>query len=161
MKITTGQILAAAGLALGACTVPVEPAGTAPVTPDFARAGGTWSSGGAIEAAVGLVRADDRIAVCGAWTTTPQSILSKRHNDDVVEAGSVWLGGAPLVRGLGFMTRLPEGSPLAGATARCVRTARPWPEGGVPGDPVVHLPRQAFEYDEESGPLAIFHQTRS
>lgn len=145
-------LLAAAG-----CARPLAPAGTAVLGPEAVRAGGSWSSGGRLELAVTLARADGRVAVCGAWTTTPQSVLSERHNAAVLETGTVRVGGRRAVTGLGFFTRLERGAAFEGATARCVATPLDW--GAGPGEVTVHLPPRQFEYDEESGYLAKFRQT--
>ena len=153
------SVLAAAALALAGCTSPGVPAGTATVTDAWARAGGVWSSGGHLLVAAGVREDQGRVALCGAWTTTPQSVLSVRHNETVIEAGSARFRGVRLAQGLGFMARLPEGAPLAGATARCVRTEEPWQPGDEARAVTVRLPHMAFEYDEYMGPLAVFRQT--
>jgi len=143
-------------LGLSGCVGAPEPAGTATVGEDWSRATGQWSSGGALIVAAGLREDAGRVALCGAWTTTPQSVLSERHNVEVIEAGSAAVGGQRLATGLGFMAGLREGTPLVGATARCVRTERPWPPATAEVD--IRLPRMEFEYDEFSGPLAVFRQ---
>lgn len=155
-QLTAAICLAVSAGLLSACVGPTEPAGTATVGDDFVRTGGIWSSGGALIMAAGFREVSGRIAVCGAWTTTPQSVVSKHHNQTVVEAGSVAVGRESLVLGLGFMTRLREGASLDGAAASCVATARPWEPGLEAVRPNVFLPRLEFEFDEYEGPLAVF-----
>lgn len=160
MRLLTAAICLALSASAGACVGPTEPAGTVTIDDGFARAGGTWSSGGALLMAAGFRESGGRVAVCGAWTTTPQSVLSKQYNADVVAAGAVAVGGRHLVNGLGFMTRLQEDAQLEGATARCVATDRPWEPSLSTALPAVYLPRMEFEYDELMGPLAVFTQVR-
>ena len=153
------SVLTAAALVLAGCTSPGVPAGTATVTDAYARAGGVWSSGGHLLVAAGVREDQGMVALCGAWTTTPQSVLSSRHNASVIEAGSASFRGVRLAQGLGFMAALPQGAPLSGATARCVRTATPWQPGDETRPVRVRLPHMAFEYEEYIGPLAVFRQT--
>ena len=148
-----------AALLAGGCATAPEPAGTARIGSDALRGGGVWSSGGALRVAVTLRPGDGQARLCGAWTTTPQSVLSRRHNRSVMASGSVSLDGRRLVSGLGFMTRLPEGSALEGAEARCVRVPLDRGEGLADGRLRLHLPPRNFEYDEFSGYLAKFRQT--
>jgi hypothetical protein len=144
---------------LAACAAAPEPAGTAAVSRDWSEAAGRWSSGGSLIVAATVQEDAGRVALCGAWTTTRQSVLSRRHNVEVMAAGSASLGRERLVTGLGFMPEVPRERSLAGATARCVRTALAWRPGAAE-DLRIQLPRMEFEYDEESGPLAVFRQTR-
>ena len=144
-------------LALTACAAATEPAGTSRIGPEDLRGGGVWSSGGALELALGLRPGEAGPRLCGAWTITHQSVLSRRHNAEVLASGSVWQGGRRLATGLGFLARLGEGASLEGAQARCIRVGDSARLGGEALS--LQLPPRFFEYDELSGYQARFRQT--
>jgi len=142
---------------MAGCAAVTEPAGTARIGPEDLRGGGVWSSGGALKLALGLRPGEAGPRLCGAWTTTRQSVLSRRHNAEVLASGSVWQGGRRLASGLGFLARLGEGASLENAEARCIPVAGRARLGGEALR--LHLPPRFFEYDELSGYLARFRQT--
>lgn len=137
----------AIALGAGACAAPVTPAGGSRVAESYTVAGGQFTSGGGLYLAIEAREIDGRVGLCGAWTRSRQSALSRRHNDDVLSSGSVTLGGALLVQNLTFLRRHPIGTSLLGQQAQCVITGTPWQAGAETQTLRVHLPPRVFERD--------------
>ena len=158
--LTTACAFGAAAV-LGACTTAGTPAESVTVDESFTVAGGKFSTGGGINVAVDVREIGGKVGVCGAWTTTPQSVRSQPYNRDVLSAASVRADGVRLVQNLTFMARAPEGSRLSGRRAPCVVTDTAWQ--GAPGSVTVSIPRRIFDHDDsgegEATAAVRFRQT--
>jgi len=146
-------------LALGAvaCTrfadVGADRVGTGYVT-----GGGEWSSGGGITIAARAFERNGETVICGAWATDPQSALTANLNDDVLAAGSVYLGRTRAAHDLGFMARVGYRPDLTGARANCIAAGLPWrPEYAETG-PLVRLPDMSFPVSRLPKHLVTFRQ---
>ncbi|MGF1502434.1 MAG: hypothetical protein ACFBSD_11515 [Paracoccaceae bacterium] len=135
---------------LGACAVPNEPAGFAPLGPDAVTGGGLFNTGGGLVVAAEAREIAGKTGVCGAWARSPQSVNSTIYNDDVLATGSIYLGGDRLVQGLDYLPEVPLGPGFAGVEARCVVTARPWTSGDRSSPVEIRLPRQVLETDGDA-----------
>lgn len=142
-------------LALSACTQ-YAVVGPDRLGPGYVTGGGEWNSGGGITVAVRALERNGVTVICGAWTTDRQSALSSYLNENVIEAGSVTLGGKRAVLNLGFMPRVAYGADITGAPARCVASPLPWQAAFDAAAPVVRLPRMRFVIDADSGDTVSF-----
>jgi len=136
---------------MAACTGPGVPAGSTTVTPDYVTAGGKFTSGGGIYLAAKQQNIGGRLGVCGAWTRTEQSTLSKFHNRHVLDSGIIYLDGERLVQNLNFMAQHKLGRRLGGRQAACVTTGRAWRPADADRRLVVRLPRRSFRIDADKG----------
>ena len=151
--------LVAAAVLLAGCSS-YSQFGTESVGPGYAVGGGEWSSGGGITTVARVFERDGRTAVCGAWTTDPQSAISEMHNDGVIEAGSISIGGRRLVQNLSFMPRVRYAENIAGAPANCVVTSVPWQPEYATMAPRMSFPRIVHIIDEdELGERIVFRET--
>ncbi len=139
-----------------------EPAGSERVGPGYTVGGGTWNTGGGITVAVRAFEKNGQTIVCGAWTTDRQSAMTYAYNDDVMQVGSIYLGGKRLVQNLAFMSRVPQTDNISGARASCVASPVAWQPGFAEAEPWVRIPRYTVgdKNDDPSGgnPL-VFRET--
>jgi hypothetical protein len=90
-----------------------------------------------------------------------QSGMTRELNNDVLEAGSVFLGGDRAVQNLSFMRLVPYSDNIAGEQANCVATGLPWKADYTVVPARVRLPRMVFEgLSAEMGELVKFRETR-
>ena len=158
----TGRIFlarCAAGLALAGCAT-VTSVGTDPIDPRYSIGGGQWNSGGGITIAARAFERNGVTVICGAWTMDRQSVLTIRLNDDVLEAGSIYLDGDRAVQNLSFMRQVRYSDNIAGEQANCVATGRPWKADYVAAPARVRIPRMAFHLDDDGGKNLVFRETQ-
>lgn len=154
------RILTVAALALlmAACARQ-SPVGTDSVGPGYTVGGGDWSSGGGITVIARVVERDGRAAVCGAWTTDRQSVITEMHNDGVMETASISIGGKRLVQNLSFMPKVRYAENITGAQANCVVTSEPWQGEYASMAPRMHFPRIVHVLDtDDMGKRVVFRQ---
>lgn len=144
-------------LLLAACA---QHAGVDPdrLGPGYTTGGGEWSSGGGITIAVRALPRGGTTVICGAWTTDQQSALTVRLNENVMEAGSVFLGGRRAVGNLSFMPRLAYAQDLTGAPAACVASRLPWQDGYAATAPEIRLPPMRFVVNTDNVETVAFRQ---
>lgn len=146
---------------LAACTATAPTTG-APLGPDAAVSGGSYSSGGGITLAADLREDRGQTLVCGLWAQSrAQSVLTRHVEHKVLNSASVHVDGTALVRGLIFMNEVDPAADYTGQPARCIRTDRPWRAGDADIKPMIRIPRQVvrFEIDEQGGFQVTFAQT--
>jgi hypothetical protein len=149
----------AAGLALAGCTTAVS-VGTDTIDPRYSVGGGQWSSGGGITIAARAFERNGVAVICGAWTMDRQSVVTSELNEEVMQAGSVYLGDDRAVQNLSFMRMVPYSDNIASEQANCVATGRPWKADYVAAPARVRIPRMAFLLDEETGDIVVFRETQ-
>ncbi len=159
MLIRTFLARCAAGLALVGCAT-VTSVGTDPIDSRYSVGGGEWGSGGGITIVARAFERNGVTVICGAWTMDRQSALSTLWNDDVLEAGSVFLDGDRAVQNLSFMRRVPYSDNIAGDQANCVATGLPWKADYVVVPARVRMPRMVFNLDAETGNSVVFRETQ-
>ncbi len=98
-------------------------------------------------------------AICGAWTMDRQSVVTSDLNENVLEAGSVFLDGDRAVQNLSFMRLVPYSDNIADEQANCVATGRPWKANYATAPARVRMPRMVFPLDEETGDFVVFRET--
>ena len=155
----TFLVRCAAVLALVGCTT-ATPVGTDTIDPRYSVGGGEWDSGGGITIVARAFERNGVTVICGAWTMDRQSALSTLWNDDVMEAGSVFLDGDRAVQNLSFMRRVPYSDNIAGDQANCVATGLPWKADYVVVPARVRMPRMVFNQDAETGNYLVFRETQ-
>ncbi len=150
----------AAGLALAGCATFIS-VGTDPIDSRYSIGGGQWSSGRGITVVARAFERNGVTVICGAWAMDSQGGLTRDYNDDVLEAGSVFLDGDRAVQNLSFMRLVPYSDNIAGEQANCVAPGLPWKADYATAPARVRLPRMAFEgLDKEMGDLVVFRETR-
>ena len=133
--------------------------GTNTIGPGYAIGGGEWNSGGGITVVVRAFERNGVTVVCGAWTTDQQSALTITLNENVIETGSIYLGGVRVVQNLAFMAPVSYSQNISGAQANCVASGKPWRPEFAATPPIVRIPRLSFPIDAESGQRANFRAT--
>ena len=136
--------LTAVAIHIYGCAVSLPIAGQDTITADYAHGGGSWTSGGGITAVARIVDRSGEAALCGAWMTDRQSVLSAGYNERVMAAGSVFAGGERVASNLTFMRRHPWSDSLIGKPADCVATGRPWSPALSAAPVRIRLPRMTF-----------------
>jgi len=150
----------AVALALAGCTT-ATPVGTDPIDSRYSVGGGQWSSGRGITVVARAFELNGVTVICGAWAMDSQGGLTRDYNDDVLEAGSVFLDGDRAVQNLSFMRRVPYSDNIAGEQANCVATGLSWKADYTTSPARVRLPRMVFEgLDAEMGEFVKFRETR-
>ena len=149
----------AVALALVGCTT-ATPVGTDPIDPRYSVGGGEWSSGGGITIAARAFERNGVAVICGAWTMDRQSVLTILLNDDVLEAGSVYLDGDRAVQNLSFMRQVRYSDNIAGEQANCVATGRPWKADYAAAPARVRIPRMAFGRGGRRANRVVFRETQ-
>lgn len=140
------------------------PAGFDTVGPGYSVGGGAWNTGGGISVAVRAFERRGGTVVCGAWTTDRQAAMTYPYNRDVMQVGSIYLGGVRLVQDLAFMTEVPEADNLSGVEARCVASPVAWRPEFAGLQPRVRIPRFAIGGDDDEdgsmgGGALVFRET--
>jgi len=152
-----GQIaLLALASPLAACVGAGVPVGERAIDPDFVVGGGSWDTGGVVFVMARAERDAGQLVICGAWTVVSESSVTIFDTPDIVEAGSILLAGDNVLHGLKRFTRLDGTENLRGQTAACLRSGRPWRPEYENAAPEVRLVRRAIDFDDFSGPTAIF-----
>ncbi|MEE8455254.1 MAG: hypothetical protein V3R90_10975 [Limibaculum sp.] len=147
-------------LALAGCTT-ATPVGTDPIDSRYSVGGGEWNSGGGITIVARAFERNGVAVICGAWTMDRQSGMTSELNNDVLEAGSVFLDGDRAVQNLSFMRRVPYSDNIAGEQANCVATGLSWKADYTTVPARVRLPRMVFEgLDAEMAEFVKFRETR-
>ena len=160
MSSITFLVRCAAGLALAGCATFIS-VGTDPIDPRYSIGGGQWSSGGGITVVARAFERNGVTVICGAWAMDSQSGPTRDYNDDVLEAGSVFLDGDRAVQNLSFMRLVPYSDNIAGEQANCVATGLSWKADYTTSPARVRLPRMVFEgLDAEMGEFVKFRETR-
>ena len=149
----------AVALALAGCTT-ATPVGTDPIDSRYSVGGGEWDSGGGITIAARAFERNGVTVICGAWTMDRQSVLTSELNDNVMEAGSVFLDGDRAVQNLSFMRMVPYSDNIAGEQANCVATGLPWKANYAAAPARVRIPRMAFALDWVPANVVVFRETR-
>ena len=149
----------AVALALAGCTT-ATPVGTDPIDLRYSVGGGQWDSGGGITIAARAFEQNGVTVICGAWTMDRQSGLTHDYNDDVLEAGSVFLDGDRAVQNLSFMRLVPYSDNIAGEQANCVATGLPWKADYAAAPARVRMPRMAFRLDDRPAIDVVFRETQ-
>jgi len=163
MRVFSATALAVA-LAVAACAR-TEPGPPRALGPEPTLAGGVFSSGGGLTVAAELREIEGRAAVCGVWSKTRQSVLTRGENRRVIATGSAFVGGDRVVQGLDFLPEVPQAESYAGAPARCVLIDRAWDPALVAEDLTIRLPRQIVVNDSDGeiagggGVIVTFRQT--
>lgn len=130
------------------------------VTSEYVTYGGTWNTGGGISAVVRIYPRDAGTLVCGAWATSRQSTTSSMYNEDVMRAGSAFIGKKRLVHGLGFMRRAKWADNISGAQADCVMSRVAWQTEFAELEPALRFPRLVYTEIEDSDDGYVFrHDT--
>ncbi len=158
MSGITVLVRCAAGLALVGCAT-APSVGTDTIDPRYSIGGGQWSSGRGITVAARAFERNGVTVICGAWAMDSLSGRTRDYNDDVLEAGSVFLGGDRAVQNLSFMRRVPYSDNIAGDQANCVATGLPWKADYVVVPARVRMPRMVFNLDAETGDFLVFRET--
>ena len=128
--------------------------GTDTIGSGYVTGGGEWNTGGGITIAVRAFERGGATVVCGAWATDQQSVLSIHQNRDVMEFGSIYIGGTRIVQNLVFMTRVPYSDNISGRQANCVASSVPWRAKFAEAGPRTRIPRISFGAnggDEDGG----------
>ena len=157
---TLGCLALAAVLASG-CAIGRAPIAPDRVTENYTIGSGYWSSGGGVRAAVRVRDEAGRTAICGAWRRSRQSTESLFFNEDVIEAGIVFLGNEAIIHNLSFMIQAHEAKldlGLTGEAAGCVLTERPWQTGDDTAMVTVRFPRMVFGAAEPQDNRIEFRQ---
>ena len=149
----------AVGLALAGCAN-VTSVGTDPIDPRYSIGGGQWDSGRGITVVARAFERNGVTVICGAWTIDSQSGLTRDYNDDVLEAGSVFLDGDRAVQNLSFMRLVPYSDNIAGEQANCVAAGLPWKADYATAPARVRLPRMVFKLGRRPANRVIFRETR-
>ncbi len=159
MSARTLLVRCAAGLALAGCAT-VTPVGTDPIDLRYSVGGGQWNSGRGITVVARAFERNGVAVICGAWTIDSQSGLTRDYNDDVLEAGSVFLDGDRAVQNLSFMRRVPYSDNIAGEQANCVATGLPWKADYDAAPARIRMPRMAFVLDADPMHVVKFRETQ-
>jgi hypothetical protein len=159
MPRISGLTVLGLGLAIAACTRFAD-VGTDTIGPGYATAGGEWSSGGGITVVSRAFERNGVTVVCGAWTTDQQSTMTILLNDDVIEAGALYIGAERAAWNLGFMAEIPYSDNIAGAQANCVASALPWRAELADTAPQVRLPPLRFTVSRNPVQQVSFRQGR-
>ncbi len=159
MSSITFLVRCAAGLALVGCATAAS-VGTDTIDPRYSVGGGQWDSGGGITIAARAFERNGVTVICGAWTMDRQSALSTLWNDDVLEAGSVFLDGDRAVTNLSFMRLVRYSDNIAGEQANCVAAGLPWKADYDAAPARVRIPRMAFPLDADTGNSVVFRETQ-
>ena len=145
-------------IALVGCAT-ATPVGTDQIDLRYSVGGGKWNTGGGITIVARAFERNGVTVICGAWTMDRQSVLTSKLNEQVMQAGSVYLGGDRAVQNLSFMRLVPYSNNIAGEQANCVAASLPWKADYVAVPTRVRLPRRAFRVYAESGNFAVFRET--
>ena len=159
MSGITFLVRCAAVLALVGCAT-VTPVGTDPIDLRYSVGGGQWDSGRGITVVARAFERNGVTVICGAWTIDSQGGLTRDYNDDVLEAGSVFLDGDRAVQNLSFMRLVPYSDNIAGEQANCVATGLPWKTDYATVPARVRLPRMAFTLDPKPLNVVVFRETQ-
>jgi hypothetical protein len=159
MLARTFLVRCAAGLALVGCAT-VPSVGTDPIDPRYSVGGGEWNSGGGITIVARAFERNGVTVICGAWTMDRQSGITSELNDDVMEAGSVFLDGDRAVQNLSFMRLVPYSDNIAGEQANCVATGRPWKADYAAAPARVRMPRMSFTMGDLPENFLVFRETQ-
>ena len=124
-----------------------EGAGSENIRPGYTIGGGDWNTGGGITAVVRVSERNGSLVVCGAWATDRQSALTALLNEDVMQAGSVYLDGTRVMQGLSFMAHVAYSDNITGAQADCVTSQVSWRASFAGAEPRLRFPRMAFAQD--------------
>ena len=145
--------IALAATVLSACAPVSQPfSARLGVTP--ALGGGSYTSGGGITVAAELRNFNGMTGLCGVWAESGkerQSILTKNKARQVVDSGTAFLNGEPLISGLGFMKKVDVSDGYGGLDANCVATARPWTTSDETSTLSLRIPRQVVHREIEAG----------
>ena len=159
MSGITFLVRCAAVLALVGCATVIS-VGTDTIDPRYSVGGGEWDSGGGITIAARAFERNGVAVICGAWTMDRQSVLTSELNDDVMEAGSVFLDGDRAVQNLSFMRLVPYSDNIAGEQANCVASGLPWKADYAAAPARVRIPRMAFTLDLRPVNRVVFRETQ-
>ncbi|MEL6267742.1 MAG: hypothetical protein AAFR52_19235, partial [Pseudomonadota bacterium] len=143
-----GVMAPALALALAGCATAV-PSGSLPVTKEFSRGGGLFSTGTTVDFAVASREIDGRLGICGAWRPANITAQARSYLDDAVQSGQVQVDRRTVLRRIDRFNRLPEGAPLEGARAQCLVTDIPWEPGFAEAETEVRFAR--LQFDLEAG----------
>lgn len=144
--------VAALSLMTACAALQYQPAGYDTITQAYSVDGGQWDTGNGITTVTRIFERDGATIVCGAWVADFGLGPSYGHNDEVMEAASVYAGGTRLVQDLGFMPELAKSRDVTGEQARCVRSAVPWQaDFAQTGPDVTFAPIQVGDQPEEDG----------
>ena len=149
----------AVALALVGCAT-VPSVGTDPIDPRYSVGGGEWGSGGGITIVARAFERNGVTVICGAWTMDRQSVLTSELNDNVMEAGSVFLDGDRAVQNLSFMRLVPYSDNIAGEQANCVAAGLPWKADYAAAPARVRMPRMVFTLDRRPADRVVFRETQ-
>ncbi len=159
MPVRTILMWCAVGLALAGCAN-VTSVGTDPIDPRYSVGGGEWNSGGGITIVARAFERNGVTVICGAWTMDRQSGLTRDYNDDVLEAGSVFLDGDRAVQNLSFMRLVPYSDNIAGEQANCLAAGLPWKVNYAVVPARVRMPRMSFTMGDLPENFLVFRETQ-
>jgi hypothetical protein len=159
MSSITFFVRCVAGLALAGCATFIS-VGTEPIDSRYSVGGGEWGSGGGITIVARAFERNGVTVICGAWTMDHQSGLTSELNDDVLEAGSVFLDGDRAVQNLSFMRLVPYSDNIAGEQANCVAAGLPWKADYATAPARVRLPRMVFTLGRRPADRVVFRETQ-
>jgi hypothetical protein len=159
MLARTFLVRCAAGLALVGCAT-VSSVGIDPIDPRYSVGGGEWNSGGGITIVARAFERNGVTVICGAWTMDRQSGMTSELNDDVMEAGSVFLDGDRAVQNLSFMRLVPYSDNIAGEQANCVAAGLPWKVNYAVVPARVRIPHMSFSMGRKRANVVVFRETQ-
>lgn len=140
-------------IVLGACAVPTMPGPSLALGPEPTIGAGLFNTGGGLAVAAEAREIDGRLAVCGAWASGRQSVLSEPGNRQVLESGSVYVDGERVLQGLGHLPETALDAGFQGARAACAVSERAWDPAYATAPLSVRLPRQIIANESDGDPI--------
>lgn len=136
-----------APLALAFASTAATAGTTVGLGPAPSLGGGEYSTGGGVTVAVEMRNWSGKTGLCGVWAESERLTAYVRHKgDDVLEKGSIALGGEVLTYNLDFLQQVAPSQSYAGAPAGCVRLSRDWRPSDANRPLEVRIPRQDLRF---------------
>ena len=159
MTLRLSALAPIAAAVLGACVAPTLGRYSAPLGPDPALGGGTYTSGGGVTVAADVREHDGKTLVCGVWAQSRQqsALTHGVARDKVLGSGAVYLGDEAVARSLSFMHEVPPMADYAGQQAGCELTGRAWHAGDATRPVAVRIPGRTVvvDVDEWGGGVIV------
>jgi hypothetical protein len=124
-RLSAALILITTSL-LSGCAGKGEPTAGTSIDRSFTTAGFRWDSGGAMYVFLTARQSRGRVEVCAARMVTKGAPITYRYNDNMLDSGSVFVGGDRVLTGLAFANALEETDNLLGKPANCRLSSAAW-----------------------------------
>lgn len=121
--------------------------------------GGEWDDGSQLYVLIRIFQEQDRVALCGAWTTAGTTVQSLFKNENVIETGVLQIEDDWIMQGFQILPQVDFADDMTGKPARCHTTEARWKESYARAKPTIRFARQPFtEGGDKQTDAFVFRQ---